>query len=161
MTRVHDDDEQGEDRAEQQADGRGGEGDRLHGQGGRLPDAVPPGGGYLLPGGHGLARGELAEYAQHRGELRVGPEQASLDALKLVLLVVATNHDVLLSCRSAAGARCPEVRVLAPGQDPHRPGGQRRAGRRRVTAARLVPAGAAGPEARRRGLGGGGSGQRS
>jgi hypothetical protein len=110
VTRAHDDDEQGEDRAEQQADGRGGEGDRLHGQGGRLPDAVPPGGGYLLPGGHGLARGELAEYAQHRGELRVGPEQASLDALKLVLLVVATNHDVLLSCRSAAGAQYPATR---------------------------------------------------
>jgi hypothetical protein len=63
-----DDDEQGEDRAEQQADGRGGQGDRLHDQGGRLPDAFPPG-GHLLPGGHRLAHGELAEYAQHLGEL--------------------------------------------------------------------------------------------
>ena len=102
-TRAGDDEEQGEDRAEQQADGRGGEGDRLHGQGGRLPDAVSSG-GYLLPGGHGLARGELAEYAQHLGELRVGPEQAGLDPVQLALLVVAKAHNMLLNCGIAAGA---------------------------------------------------------
>jgi hypothetical protein len=103
VTRAGGGDDQGEDRAEQQADGRGGKGDRLHGQGGRLPDTIPPG-GHLLPGGHRLACGELAEYAQHLGKRGVRPEQVGLDAVKLVLLVVAKTHDMLLNCGIAVGA---------------------------------------------------------
>src|SRR5690348_3758314 len=62
-------------------------------------------------------------------------------------MVVAKAHNMLLNCGIAAGGisrregvRRPGVRVLAPGQDPHRPGGQRRAGRRRAMAARLAAA---------------------
>ena len=87
MTRAGDGDDQGKDRSEQQDDCGSYDGDRLHDQRSRLPDALVPG-GHLLSGGHDLARREPAEYAQHRGELGVGPEQAGLDTVKLVLLAV-------------------------------------------------------------------------
>src|SRR6266849_6519336 len=62
-------------------------------------------------------------------------------------MAAAEAHNMLLNYGIAAGvglaARghpAARVRVLAPGQDPHRLGGQRRAGRRRATAARLAAA---------------------
>src|SRR5258708_4253197 len=62
-------------------------------------------------------------------------------------MVVAEAHNMLLNCGIAAGAglaarghRAAGVRVLAPGQDPHRLGGQRRAGPRGAMAARLAAA---------------------
>src|SRR5262249_58260866 len=122
VTGAGDDDDQGEDRAEQQADSRGGKGDRLRGQGGRLPGAVPPG-GYLLPGGHRLARGELAEYAQHLGKRGVGPQQTGLDPVQLALMVVAKAHNMLLNCGIAAGEELtargrPAVGGAGPGPRP-------------------------------------------
>src|SRR6185437_13847089 len=137
-TRAGDDGDQGEDRAEQQADGRAGKGDRLHGQGGCLSDAVPPG-GHLLPGGHRLARGELAEYAQHLGKLRVRPEQAGRDPVQLALMVVAKAHNMLLNCGIAAGAdlaaRCPSGAPGCGSWPPSgpAPSGRSAAGRSRVT----------------------------
>src|SRR6266446_8855700 len=62
-------------------------------------------------------------------------------------MVVAEAHNMLLNCGIAAGVGLAEqghpaarVRVLAPGQDPHRPGGQRRVGHRGAMAARLAAA---------------------
>src|SRR5215472_5126954 len=143
----HDGGDQGEDRPEEQEDGRGRDADRLGGQGGRLPDAVVPA-GHLLPGGHGLAGAEPAEDAQPGGELGVGPQEAGLDEVKLVLVMGAEAHDVLLSCAllrvSAGGATgcVARVRALTPGPAPR--GGQRavrrRAAKPRPAAARAISA---------------------
>src|SRR6266566_3747591 len=62
-------------------------------------------------------------------------------------MVVAKAHNMLLNCGIAAGVDLTArghpaagVRGLAPGQDPHRLGDQRRAGHRRAMAARLAAA---------------------
>src|SRR6266851_925459 len=143
---LHDGGDQGEDRPEEQEDGRGRDADRLRDQGGRLPDAVVPA-GHLLPGGHGLAGAEPAEHAQPGGELGVGPQEAGLDEVKLVLVMGAEAHDVLLSCGllrvSAHGARALRGPGAGPGpQGPHPRGGQRavrrRAAKPRPAAARAI-----------------------